>query len=700
MTAKWKQQGKRAEAIDALWNDYVPQHLLPRLHAYELMMAPYAIAHMKVGLKLAETDYHFETEERARIYLTNALEPWQKQLKLPDFEALAHEAAAVNEIKRCKSFTVVIGNPPYSKSSGNRSIAAEMLVQSYKDMVAGEKNVQPLSDDYVKFMAYALHASVKDCSIIGLITNRSFLDGLIHRGMRKLLLASCSHIRVLDLHGDSNVGEDVPVGSANDNVFDITQGVAISILVRKDPAQLIDTVSHSDAWGTRSEKYQALGSSVAAAHSLLATSSPYYFFVQKDLASQSEQIGWVSIEKLFGVAGMGVKSRRDHFLIDQDHEALRERFQSLAAARDIEQAREQLKVTDGQQWTARKMRDLVIRVGVDEGICGILYRPFDTRYIWYHREAIERGDSRWPVMKHVLPNGLSLLTSRQSINADFTSVFVARGLSEMKTAESTRGSYVFPVYTKPDQADLLSTAQAGSNLRSELLGPLLRQRTPEEVVGYIYALLHSPEYRKRYAGALQIEFPKVPVSCPPALFDGLLKLGGELTSLHLLESPTLNNPTTKFIGKNPVVRKVGWTPDDGGTVWLDGKGTAKNFQPGTSGFRPVPEDVWNFHIGGYQVCEKWLKDRGPKKGNPGRTLTDEDIAHYHKIIISLTETIRIMAEIDEVIEAHGGWPGAFVTAEETSNSSEKPNDGYELVGEALEPELFDKVADSDANKQD
>ena len=149
-----------------------------------------------------------------------------------------------------------------------------------------------------------------------------------------------------------------------------------------------------------------------------------------------------------------------------------------------------------------------------------------------------------------------------------------------------------------------------------------------------------------------------------AFFRALAKIGGELTALHLLESPKLKKPITKFIGKNPVVSKVGWTPDDGGTVWLDGKGTAKNFQPGTSGFRPVPEDVWNFHIGGYQVCEKWLKDRGPKKGKPGRTLSKDDIAHYHKIVIALTETIRIMGEIDEVIEQHGGWPDAFQTQAE------------------------------------
>ena len=183
--------------------------------------------------------------------------------------------------------------------------------------------------------------------------------------------------------------------------------------------------------------------------------------------------------------------------------------------------------------------------------------------------------------------------------------------------------------------------------------------SPEEIFQYVYAVFHSPSYRSRYVTLLKIDFPRLPLTSSLELFRALARLGSELTALHLLESPTLDESITEFIGDNQQVSKVIYTPDNGGTVWIDGKGTAKKPQPGTSGFAPIPEEVWNFHIGGYQVCEKWLKDRGPKKGKPGRTLTTEDIAHYHKIIISLTETIRLMSEIDEVIESHGGWPGAF-----------------------------------------
>ena len=167
---------------------------------------------------------------------------------------------------------------------------------------------------------------------------------------------------------------------------------------------------------------------------------------------------------------------------------------------------------------------------------------------------------------------------------------------------------------------------------------------------YIYAVFHSPGYRTRYAEFLKIDFPRLPLTGSLELFRELARLGGELTALHLLESAKLDQPMTTFIGDSREVVKVGWVDN---TVWLDAGGKKAETRPGTSGFQGVPEAVWKFHIGGYQVCEKWLKDR------KGRMLSDEDIAHYHKIVVALSETIRLMAEIDTVIETHGGWPGAF-----------------------------------------
>ena len=668
MAAKWKSQDHGEKQILTLWNEYVPKHLLPRLHGYELLMAPYAIAHLKIGLKLFETGYRFESNERARVYLTNALEPAGDEQRMLDFlPALAHEATAVNEIKRKQRFTAIVGNPPYAKSSSNRSDVAESLVSEYKRLVYGETNVQPLSDDYLKFVAFAFKVAAPHTAVVGLITNRSYLEGLIHRGMRFVLARDCSRIQVIDLHGDSNVGERPPEGTANENIFDIQQGVAISLFVRSPPQQApVSLVSHRDLWGTRQEKYRALPvGEFRTGMNPLPLSEPYWFFAPKDLETQHEQVLWASVDSLFHVSGMGPKSRRDHFLLDESKTSLRARMSKLARCGDVERLRDDLQVKDNPQWSLAAMRDLLQREGVDRRIFPIAYRPCDTRFIWYHREAIERGDARWPVMKHVLPEGLSLLTSRQSANHDFTSAFVARGLSEMKTAESTRGSYVFPARKGADVGRL----QAGdevSNIRRTMFGPSLARRKPEELVGYIYAILHSPKYRRRYMGALRIEFPRIPTGCAWSLADELCRLGSELVALHLMESPKLRGFITTYTGpENPEVARVGWSH---GTVWLDAGQTSareghRATKPGSIGFRGVPEEAWDFHIGGYQVCHKWLKDR------KGRTLSDEDVAHYQKIVVALNETIRVMAEIDEAIETHGGWPGAFQTGSEADAAS-------------------------------
>lgn len=637
----------RDPAVVARWNEYVPTNLLTRLYGFELMMASYTITHLKLTYKLNQTGYRHVVGERLRVYLTNTLEPASVSAnpKLANlFSALSSEAQEVNRIKSERSFSVLIGNPPYSKSSANRGAYAESLVGEYKLLVSGETNVQPLSDDYIKFIAYSLGVTCSTASIVSMITNRSFLEGLIHRGLRSILVAKCAAIRILDLHGDTNVGETPPLGRLNENVFDITQGVAIWSFIRRVGSEKA-IVDHIDVWGSKSEKYTWLLGHNRSDHDFcrLNPVEPYFFLAKKDLSGQDDQLHWVALTTLFSVYGMGVKSRRDNFLISHSRTELEERFHRLADAMDVEQLRLELGVTDNEQWTLSGMRTLVRRIGVREGVSTIVYRPFDTRYVWYHRRAIERGDARWPVMRHVVSGGLSLLSSRQSTNAEFTSAFVARGLSEMKAAESTRGSYAFPLMLEP--VGSLAGTSLSSNLRSELI---LRGKNADDVdaaFAYVYAILYSPAYRTKYSGVLRIESPKIPPVHNPKLLDHLVTFGKELIGYHLMEFAEHRKNRTMYVGtENPYVEKIAFS---NGTIWLDKKKTA--------GFNGVSDDVWNFHIGGYQVLEKWLK------GRKSRTLSKEDIEYYQNIVIALSETIRIMKEIDDVIDKHGGWPGAFQT---------------------------------------
>jgi hypothetical protein len=664
------------------WNAYVPKSLLPRLHAFELMMAPYAIAHMKIGLKLAETGYRFGTEERARIYLTNALEPVDdKQMKLIGFDALAHEAEAVSKIKRYKRFTVVIGNPPYSILSQNLTEGSRAIVDVYKAVQGvpikerGALQFEKLlQDDYVKFLRLSeIQIENTGVGVNGLITNHSFVDNPTMRGVRDHLMATFPSLSVLDLHGNSLKGERCPDGSDDRNVFDIKQGVAILIGLRGGPTHNC-SVRHSDLWGERSSKYSFLASQSVASTPFtpVRPSQPYFLFTSQDENLVQEFQSFPAISEVMPQYSAGVITARDNLAIDESEAALLERAEAFRrSSASNESLCEQLDISLKKGWdisTARKrLRD---EKDIHRFVQPIVYRAFDTRRIFYHPSIV--WGMAFPTMKHMLTGkNIGIITVRRvPSNADCSYFFVSRSLISNGAIRMDNQSVdtMFPLYLTADKDGHQGQFDYGG--KSNFSGDFVRRLatilglsvtpktslptglTPEDIFQYTYAVFHSPGYRSRYAEFLKIDFPRLPLTGDLELFRALARLGGELTALHLLESPKLDKPITQFISGSKEVTRIGWSDN---TVWIDAPAKKKDAAqaPGTIGFRGVPEAVWNFHIGGYQVCQKWLKDR------KGRTLTDEDIGHYHKIVISLSETIRLMAEIDEVIESHGGWPGAF-----------------------------------------
>ena len=338
LTAKWKQQGRTDVQRRAAWNDYVPKHLLPRLHGYELMMAPYAIAHMKIGLKLYETGYYFGSDERARIYLTNALEPPQDFSDRLAFDApaLAHEAQAVNEIKRTQHFTVVIGNPPYSnRGQLNRIPFILDLLEDYKRDL-DEKKIN-LDDDFIKFVRFAQwQAERAGMAIIGLITNNTYIDGVTHRRMRECLSATFSDIYILDLHGSSIKKESAPDGSKDENVFDITLGVAIGIFLKSLPAAPCQ-ILHADLWGDRDRKYEGLwqGAVARIAWVALKPNAPYFFFVPRQESADGDYENSPSVSEIFSVWQNCLKTDRDDLFFDLDREALLERMRTFLMLTDF-----------------------------------------------------------------------------------------------------------------------------------------------------------------------------------------------------------------------------------------------------------------------------------------------------------------------------------------------------------------------------
>lgn len=721
MVTKWKSLGQGEERIQTLWNEYVAKHLLQRLHGYELLMASYAISHLKISLKLYETGYCFESDERARVYLTNALEPaGSKQFTLDFLPALAHEAQAVNEIKRKQRFTVVIGNPPYLGEAGRGGtwIAAlmrgvelpgERKTASYFEVDGqplGEKNPKWLNDLYVRFTRLSQHLIERTgLGVHGFITNHSYIDNPTFRGMRWALLSAFDAVSVLDLHGNLKKKETAPGGGKDENVFDIEQGVAIGLFVKAtagDPSEasrVADAeVRHANLWGARADKYgRLLAGNVARTGWGVVDPRPSFFLLMSfEGDGAAEYGGWTSVTEILPVNSVGIVTARDALTVRWTKQEIWGVVREMTEG-DEEDVRTRYRLRDAQDWKVAWAQADLRRSGPSSGkVTPMLYRPFDTRYTYYTGES--RGflcRPRAEVMGHMLEDeNLGLMACRQSISARWRHVLATRSITDdsMVSNRTRERGYLFPLYLYPgvgrsgvlpitpwpsgrhgrrpnvDPAFVEQLAGATAlRFVSEGVGDLNSTFGPEDVLSFMYAVFHSPEYRARYEAHLKLDFPRVPLPGSARLFRKLVTAGRDLLSWHLMESSDLDQPVTDYAGPgNPLVAHVGWS---NGTVWLDAAKTStlerhRAVRPGRYGFHGVPEHVWDFHIGGHQVCHKWLKDR------QGRTLSREDIEHYQKIIVALNETIRVMAEIDESIEAHGGWLHAFQTGSEPT--VEKP----------------------------
>ena len=697
LVAKWQTQGHDEMKIDALWNEYVPEHLLPRLHGYELLMAPYAIAHLKIGLKLYETGYRFVRDERARVYLTNALEPAQDFSQGAfDFaiQALADEAQAVNEIKRAARFTVIIGNPPYSGHSANkgawirellRGSAGNRRVENYFEVDGGslnERNPKWLNNDYVKFIRLA-HWQI-ECTgrgVLGFITSNSYLNSPTFRGMRESLAATFPRAHLLDLHGNANNRDRAPDGGKDENVFDIKEGVAISLFTCPpvEPRRFSRAYNHADVWGVREQtdgtgKYDRLVASDAASTEwhALSPKPPLRLFVPRDDALHDEYEAGASIFDIFPVNSVGIVTARDKLAIQWTAEDMG-RIAEDFAARETEAARTFYDLgKDAQDWQVQLAQEDVRRH--DGRIRPVLYRPFDRRFTYYTGKS--RGficRPRPEVMRHMLAGkNVALVTARSNKSSNSDHFFCSRFIVETKCGESTTQSCTIPLYLYPaTEGETLSHWPAGSSGRlpnfglefiadlekriklpfvSDGKGDLKKTFGPEDVFHYIYAVLHSPEYRRRYADFMKSDFPRIPLPTNRALFSALILPGERLVSLHLMEADDRRAaPAFPSSGSNQVDQVRYAPPSSGlpGCVWINRE----------QYFESVEPEIWASTIGGYRPAEKWLKDR------KGRTLSEDDIDHYRKIVAALTDTRRLMTEIDEVIGKHGGWPRAFQTGE-------------------------------------
>ena len=662
-----------AKGLGGAWPDYVQNHLLPRLFGFELLMAPYAICHLKLALEIGGTDAGFRMPDGQRlgVFLTNTLEEAHERATGALFaHEIAQEAASADAVKRDRPVMVVLGNPPYSGHSANKGPWITKLIDRYKrDFSELKKPAQAkwLSDDYVKFIRFAQWRIERtNEGVLGFVTNHSYLDNPTFRGMRRSLMETFDEIYLLDLHGNTKKKEHAPDGGRDENVFDIQQGVAVGLFVKRaDAGDNPARVFHADLWGEREAgphagKYGWLAENAVETTQWAEVTPrpPRYLFVPRDEALSEEYDAAWSIPSIFSPNGdpaPGIVTTQDQFAISWTPAEAEAKVERFLATKSEEEARGIWRLCSQDQWQYDRAKRELADGSWRSRIEPILYRPFDMRVTVFDRNVAVHRRER--VMRHMLagPN-VGIVTTRQCQRN--WSAFVCNTIAGHKSLAAYDINCLFPLYTYTKSGnDKLGNAREANldrdfvNMVSSALGldfvpdgaaNLADALGPDDIFHFIYAVLHSPEYRRRYADFLKSDFPRIPLTSERALFAALVGLGRLLATLHLMEVDGQNVPAYLIPGDNRVGKVRFTLPKDGlpGRVWINGD----------QYFDGVRPDTWSSTVGGYRPAEKWLKDR------KGRVLSFDDIDWYRRICAALAETPRIMTRIDEAIAAHGGWP--------------------------------------------
>lgn len=600
-----------------MWQGYVEEHLLPRLNGFELLMASYTMAHLKLDWLLTETGYKAIDNKRLRVFLTNSLEEHHKDTGTLFSQFLAREANGANEIKRNTPVMVVLGNPPYSGESSNKGEWIMRLMEDYKrepdtNMRLQERNSKWINDDYAKFIRLGQHFVDKnEEGVLAYINNHSFIDNPTFRGMRWNLMKSFDKIYIIDLHGNSKKKEVSPDGSKDENVFDIMQGVSINIFIKtgQNANNELAEVFHYNLYGKRQAKYDFLTDNTFSSinWTKLSPSSPEYFFVPKDYANKKEYDNGFNLSKLMPENTMGITSGNDKHYV---------RFN----------------FSDFNENT--------------ENVKKYSYRIFDDRYIEYDVANLARARNN--IMSNFdSDNNYGLLCLKGVRNDSVSKIYISKKYVDKSTLSTLDNCYLFPLYIR-NKEDLYGSTctpnltpkivekiaeSIGMDFEAEKSGNT-DKFAPIDLLDYIYAVLHSPAYREKYKEFLKTDFPRVPYPQDSEEFHRLVAIGGELRKVHLMEHPDLSKLITQYpIAGDNAVAKLRWElPTDGqhGRVWINDQQYFDN----------VPLTAWQFYIGGYQPAQKWLKDR------QGRTLTYDDIIHYQRIIKALAMTDELMNGMD------------------------------------------------------
>lgn len=641
------------DVAPGMWSRYIEQDLIPRLHGFELLMASYAMCHMKLDMILTEMGYKpTGNPPRLSVYLTNSLEEGEPANQtLPFTQWLSREAKGANTIKRDMPIMCVIGNPPYSGISHNMGNWITGLIEDYKYINGkhfGERK-HWLHDDYVKFIRLSESMIEKNGEgILGFITNHGYLDNPTFRGMRWHLLNTFDRIHVLDLHGNANRKEVTPEGKPDKNVFDIQQGVAIIIAIKTGQKEKgLADVWHGDLWGTREGKYATLeaGRIGTPITKRIDCTAPQYAFVPRDHTLSAIYDAGFGLADFMPANVTGIVTAKDGLVIDFTEQGLKDRITSFVdPTKTDDQVRAEFfpnkkegtySPGDSRGWKLPTARAALQNADWASDIKPIAYRPFDTRVILYRPDMVDWG--RFDMMPNLL-NGqnVALIFSRQAVRAEAppVNVLVTEQIFDNRGVYSNKGiSQAAPLYLYPNEQDFDQTRRV--NFDRKLYKRLQEMTahpdkgTPDEIAvfDYIYGVLHCPAYRDIYAEFLKINFPRIPWPTSTDEFWNVSAKGAELRKLHLMDPAAIGPTPYPFTGDGDnVVDKPRF---DSSRIWINA----------TQYFNNAPGVSWGFFIGGYQPAQKWLKDRR------GHALSFDDVQHYQRILKILAETDRIMGTI-------------------------------------------------------
>ena len=646
------------------WQQYVNGKLVERLSGFEILMASYTIAHLKLSLFLQDQGWNPTDTERLGIYLTNTLEEAQEKETIPFAGFIAEETNEAVSIKRDKPILAIIGNPPWPRKSANPSRDQRSkltfignLIEDYKyiDKKRFKDNFQPLQADYVKFIRWAQWRIEKNGEgVIGYVVRDSFLDGRSFRGMRQSLINSFNAIYLLNLHGNPFSAVTVPDGEKDENVFEILQGVSILLCVKERDNSTPAKVSYTDIPGSRRKKYQTLLDTdiQSTEWTEIHPTSPLYLFVPQHITKEREseyEQGWV-ISDIFSEGVTGLFTGQDKLTIQRTPESVHDIVTDFVSLSETEVRRKYKLDKDKKDWTVNAAQaDLKNFPASQRRVIPICYRPFDTRFTCYTGQSSGfYNRPRRDLMRHILPGtNLALCVCKTVTKSVWQHALVTNQITEKNYVSNGRSEsgYVFPLYLYPDADGLNLSTKRYLNLKPEFLRVLSEKLTlpqsgqsgmpegisPENILAYIYAVLYTPAYRERYYEFLKYGFPRIPLPIDLEHFHRLSTLGQRLIDMHLLKNVP-KPPRHRFEGKGSAAVSAdrNYPNYQNGHIWINS----------TQCFTDVPEAVWEFEIGAYQACEKWLKERD------GTTLSDVEIRQYQQILVAVAETIDIIAELD------------------------------------------------------